>query len=143
LSLGRIGVVGVLGRRTTGNFAFVSPNTGAIGVSGGAHFGKITGGNDFGTDARRYNDVMPYSGKFTELRTFDEQGLVRCIQTLQKNNVNTVLTTDNDPPARVIRKIVADVPFVAGDLFRFRYDVLTIGSPRRWFHILFGGFDVP
>lgn len=141
-SLGDIGITGRLGKKTVGNIALYNTSISALGNTTGAKTLPISGSNSDLDNDDSSNHVMPYAGKFTELR-FQQDTSFRGTFVLQKNNVDTaliiVITGFDD---HTLKKIVATVPFVAGDLFRFRAQVDTTGSSNAMFALLFGGFDI-
>jgi len=141
MSLGRIGLVGQLKRTTRANMIFwISeiPDIGSTGTSKNDLAGKGNSTND-----DRTNCVMPYSGKFLQmtlkLRVVNWRGTM----TLQKNNVDTILTITIDPTSTTPRKITGDVPFVAGDKFRLNTITLSGGTSNTITLCLIGGLDVP
>jgi len=140
MSLGRVGLVGELGRRTTANLVFYGNVTTNVG-NAGTTFGKLSGGNDFGTAAGRYDDVMPYAGSFKKF-LYKSDNLWRGVITLQKNGVDTIFTLSFDPPSAAIKSIKGNIPFVAGDVFRFKYVTTGIGGFRSQYWTLFGGLNV-
>ena len=140
-TLGRTGLVGSLGRKTTGNMVIYGTEFVAMGQGAGTFFSKLTGGNNQSVTDNRFSDVMPYAGKFTEFR-MRQDGAYRGDIFLQKNGVDTLLGFDNPVTNNTIQKIVAEVPFVAGDVFRFRMTVITFISFRDVNTVLFGGLNV-
>jgi len=107
----------------------------------GNQFQKLCGTGQAVND-NRHSDVMPYSGKFQELRLFIHAGAWVGTLALQKNNVDTVLQITNAVGNNTLQKIKADVPFVAGDVFRYRMIRSAQVSFREFYTMLFGGLDV-
>lgn len=142
-SLGDIGITGRIGKKTVANIAILNDANSvfAAPIAGDATcpLSKTSFNVDDGDGS---NIPMPYAGKFTEFR-LRHQTSWRGTFVLQKNNVDTALSItilgfDDHTP----KKVIANVPFVAGDLFRYRVDTLTGGTISLIFAILFGGFEV-
>lgn len=103
---------------------------------------KLSTGSIAPENSNKSNDAMPYDGKFTEFRFLQRQNWKGTI-TLQKNNVDTALsitiTENND---NVVKKVKANVPFVAGDTFRYNVNTTAIGGADETYMLLFGGLNV-
>jgi len=107
----------------------------------GNQFQKMSGGGQALND-NRHSDVMPYSGKFMELRLFIHAGAWVGTLALQKNNVDTALQITNAVGNNTLQKIKVDVPFVAGDVFRYRMIRSAQVSFREFYTFLIGGLNV-
>ena len=107
----------------------------------GNQFQKLCGTGQISND-NRHSDVMPYSGKFTQLRLFISVGAWVGTLALQKNNVDTVLQITNAVGNNTLQKITADVEFIAGDVFRYRMIRSAQVSFRDFYTLLFGGLNV-
>ena len=142
-NLGDIGLIGRLGRNTVANIIILKSDdvvfSSPIGGDATTPLSKTNFNDDDGDGS---NIPMPYNGKFTELR-LRHQTSWRGTLELQKNNIATplsitILGFDDHTP----KKIVVNVPFVAGDLFKYRIDTLTGGTITLIFVALLGGFEV-
>lgn len=140
MSLGDIGLVGGLKSKSIANMVIYGTEFTAT-ANVGDQFQKLAGGNQAVND-NRHSDVMPYSGKFMEMRLFIHAGAWVGNIFLQKNNVDTVLGFTNAVGDNTLQKIKADVPFVAGDVFRYRMNRSAQVSFREFYTLLFGGLDV-
>lgn len=140
-SLGDIGLIGKLGRKSVANIAIICSDNVCFGDVG-FNTSPLSKTNFSVNDGDGSNIPMPYAGKFTEFR-FRNNSNWRGQMVLQKNNVDTDLKIEilgfTDPTPQ---KVIANVPFVAGDLFRYTINTLTIATTTMVFAMLFGGFEV-
>lgn len=140
-SLGDIGITGRIGRKTVANIIILNSDNVAF-SSPSASTSPLSKTNFNANDGDGANISMPYAGKFTELRLRHNTSW-RGTFVLQKNNVDTALIIEilgfDD---HALKKIVTNVPFVAGDLFRYRVNTLTGGTITEVWAMLFGGFEV-
>lgn len=140
-SLGEIGITGRIGKKTVANIVILNNDNSvfATPAASTSPLSKTTFNVDDGDGS---NIPMPYAGKFTELR-FRHNTSWRGTFVLQKNNVDTALIIDiTGFDDHALKKIVATVNFVAGDLFRYRVNTLTGGTITEVWAMLFGGFEV-
>lgn len=137
MSLGRIGLTGTIGKKTVANIAIWGSTFPVLQVAGGTN--PISRGTQqiFGNGS---DHAMAHDGKFQEFR-FLQMGNWKGTFTLQKNGVNTPMTVtisgEND---QAIKKVLVDVPFLKGDLFRYNTSTGGIAPLNRVYAFLIGGY---
>jgi len=137
MSLGRVGLVGGLGKKTIANVAIWGSTFPVLTVAGGT--APISRGTlqVFGNGS---DHAMPHDGKFQEFR-FLQMVNWKGTVTLQKNGVDTAMTVtisaNND---NAIKKVLVDVPFLKGDLFRYNTSTGGIAAFNRVYMFLIGGY---
>jgi len=144
LSLGRIGLVGSLGKKTNGNIALWNSDLIQCGAIGTRTSSLAITSNGVNNDDRD-NIPMPLDGEFNQLYFKQGGGATGWLGlfSLQKNNITTGLEIDNlGASVQTIQKITVKVPFVAGDLFRWRTVTNRIAGARLCRILLLGGFKV-
>jgi len=146
MSLGRVGLVGSLGKKTNANIVFWANDVINFGFAGVSDV-TFAGTANLNASDDRFNLVMPYSGKFLQLLTFQQSpnnGLFTL--TLMKNNIATALLIDNSSDPAILDtpiKTTVSIPFIQGDLFKLRFNVNRTDSSNLFGYTLLGGFDVP